>query len=309
MAQTDPLTMLQFIEMLLKHGNYTKAAKSLYISQPYLTQVIKKCEKELGIEIIDRQTTPLQLTEAGRIYYHYLNRLLSEQNRFKKELETFTLPEKTIIKVGILSSLGTYLLPLFLSDYLTHCPSVQIELIEDVPRKNEQRLLNNQIDFLIGQNPETLSSQLMTYERGPHGYYALIPESSRLYQKGIRFVESTTLSLQTILQEKLILTAQGSAIRQQIDYLIQKFAIKPEIVLESTNIFTLVNLAQKNLGVTLLPESIPVPETDGNYNICKLALEDVSLNYFIAHSNNRIISKVEQKFIDCFLASIQKELE
>lgn len=309
MAKIDPLTMLQFLEMLSKHGSYTKAAKSLYISQPYLTQVIQKKERELGVEIIDRQTTPLQLTEAGRLYYHYLNRLLNEQNQFNKALKVFTLPEKTIIKVGILSSLGTYLLPLFLPTYLAQYPDIQIELVEDIPCRNEERLLQHQIDFLIGQNPETLSPQLTTYECGPHGYYALIPESSTLYQEGIDFVDPTSLSLQKILNEKLLLTTQGSAIRQQMDYLIQKFAIHPNIVLESNNIFTLVNLAQHNLGVTLFPESIPLPETPGNYNLCKLSLEDVSLKYFIAHLSDRNLNQIEKALIHHFLTHLQADLK
>ncbi|MGM0125968.1 hypothetical protein IGI37_003369 [Enterococcus sp. AZ194] len=309
MGQTDSLTMLQFIEMLVKHGNYTKAAKSLYISQPYLTQVIKKKEKELGVEIIDRQTTPLQLTEAGRIYYHYLNRLLNEQNRFKKKLDTYTSPEKTILKVGVLSSLGTYLLPLFLPEFLSQHPQVKVELVEDVPHKNEIRTINSQLDFFIGQNPETLSPQLTAHERGPHGYYAIIPESSKLYQKGVRFVNNSTISLEDLLNEKLILTIHGSAIRHQIDYLIQKFSIQPEVVLESNNIFTIAKLAQENLGVTFLPESVQVHETGGNYNICRLSQEDVSLNYFIAHLNNRALSETEQAFMNGFLTNIQKRLD
>ena len=61
----DSANMLYYLDILLKHGNFTKAAKDLYISQPYLTQLIKRTEKELDITIINRQTSPLQLTEAG----------------------------------------------------------------------------------------------------------------------------------------------------------------------------------------------------------------------------------------------------
>lgn len=309
MTQTDSLTMLQFIEMLLKHGNYTKAAKSLYISQPYLTQVIKKKEKELGVELIDRQATPLQLTDAGRIYYHYLTTLLAEQNQFKKRLEAYTSPEKIILKVGILSSLGTYLLPLFLPEFLKLYPQVQIELIEDVPHKNEKRILNSRLDFFVGQNPETLPPQLTAYERGSHGYYAIIPESSKLYKKNVRFVDSSSLSLNQLLQENLILTLHGSAIRHQIDYLIQKFAIQPKIILESNNIFTIGKLAQENLGVTFLPDSVQIHENGGNYNICKLSLQDVSLNYFIAHLNSKPINDIEKAFIDLFLNAVEKSIK
>ena len=56
MSLKDSHLMLQYIDTLLKYNNYTKAAKDLFISQPYLTQAIKKVEQELGTAIIIRQS-------------------------------------------------------------------------------------------------------------------------------------------------------------------------------------------------------------------------------------------------------------
>lgn len=77
---------LQYIDALLKHGNFTKAAKDLYISQPYLTQTIKKIEKELGTEIINRKSPQLQLTDAGKIYYQYLETIEEEGDFLNKKI-------------------------------------------------------------------------------------------------------------------------------------------------------------------------------------------------------------------------------
>jgi Transcriptional regulator len=96
MPKTDSLNMLRFLDTLLKHGNYTKAAKDLYISQPYLTQTIQSAEKELGIEIINRKSSPLQLTDAGRIYYQYLNSLETEKAIFKNKFSSTLLPIKRL---------------------------------------------------------------------------------------------------------------------------------------------------------------------------------------------------------------------
>lgn len=309
MSQQDSLTMLQFIDMLLKQGNFTKAAKSLYISQPYLTQVIKRKEAELGVDIIDRQSRPFQLTNAGQIYHRYLITQLDQENQLKKQLETYVTKEKTPLKIGVLASLGTYLLPLFLPNFLITYPAIQVQLIEDVPTQNEKRLLNGEIDFLIGQNPETLSPQITTYERGKHGYYAVIPESSTLYQPTLRYLSPHSFSVKDLLQEPLILTFHGSAIRQQIDYLIQKFQIQPTILLESNNIFTIARLAQNNMGITFLPDSVPLEENGGNYNIYRLPLEDISLNYFIAHLASKELTKMEQDLIHQFLDAVQTALE
>lgn len=86
MALKDSHLMLQYLDTLLKHSNYTKAAKDLYISQPYLTQTVKRAEQELGTPIINRQPGHFQLTEAGKIYYQYLETLETESAKLKSRL-------------------------------------------------------------------------------------------------------------------------------------------------------------------------------------------------------------------------------
>lgn len=72
MAQLYSQQTLHYLDILLKHGNFTKAAKDLYVSQPHLTQTIKRIETELGAKIINRDVIPLQLTAAGKVYHQYL---------------------------------------------------------------------------------------------------------------------------------------------------------------------------------------------------------------------------------------------
>ena len=71
----DPEALLHYLDVLLKENNFTKAARELYISQPYLTQLIKRIEKRLGTQIINRDHVPFSLTEAGMIYYKYLENI------------------------------------------------------------------------------------------------------------------------------------------------------------------------------------------------------------------------------------------
>lgn len=305
MAKINSLIMLQYIDVLLKHGNYTKAAQNLYISQSYLTQTIKKIENELGIEIINRQTTPLQLTEAGKIYYDYLASLVDKQDSFRKKIQKYTNTDYTVIQIGVLPSLGTYLLPLFLPDFLQKYPNIKIELHEYIPKNSEEKTESKILDFYIGQNSETISHNLISHTCGKHCYYALIPESSKLHQKDPSIMECNHKFMKNLLQEKLILTSHGSAIRQQIEYLIQKYKIQPNIMLESSNIFTLVELAKKGLGVTFIPESVNICKktNDEEYNLIPLPLELISLSYFIAYSANKTLSIIEKELINLFISS------
>ena len=82
MAQLYSQQTLHYLDILLKHGNFTKAAKDLYVSQPHLTQTIKRIEIELGAKIINRDVTPLQLTAAGKVYHQYLMTAEIERKSF-----------------------------------------------------------------------------------------------------------------------------------------------------------------------------------------------------------------------------------
>ncbi|MFC4696820.1 LysR family transcriptional regulator [Enterococcus aquimarinus] len=304
----DSANMLYYLDILLKHGNFTKAAKDLYISQPYLTQLIKRTEKELDITIINRQTSPLQLTEAGRLYYQYLYTLEAEQDKFRKKISQYSSNEQQVLRLGVLSSLGTFLIPLFLPDFVQKHPNIKVELHEDTPAKNEEKLLSGEIDFFIGQNPETISPNLTIHPYGKHRYYAVIPKSSPFYQAKTFLLEENSLSIKQLLKEKLILTTRGSAIRKQIDYLIQQHKIDPTIVLESNNIFTVVELAINNAGITFIPESIKVNPQPDKFNLYPIPLKLLSLDYFIAHQATRTLIAEENAFIQLFLTNLAKDI-
>lgn len=308
MPKTDSINMLRFLDVLLKHGNFTRAAKDLYISQPYLTQTIKGVEKELGIQIINRETTPLELTAAGRVYYQYLTTLENKKDQFHKQISQYTAPTHQVIRLGVLASLGYYLLPLVLPDFLKVHPEIRIELTEDISERNEQRLLHGELDFLIGQNPETIAPGLEIFDRGQDSYYAIIPSTSPYYQHDQDFINPGTIDISALLREPLVLSPRGSSIRRQVDYLLQKYNVTPNVAVESANIFTVTKLVEKGVGVTLLPSSVAIRPNATQYNLYPLPVSLISLNYFIALKADRALSKKEQDFVTIFLTNLETSL-
>lgn len=121
----NPEELQHFLDVLLKESNFTRAAKELYISQPYLTQLIGRIEKKLGTKIINRDERPYTLTPAGLIYYQYLENVSYNKQQLGRKLEAYTHPDQQIIKIGILESLATYLLPEILPQFLQEKPQRQ----------------------------------------------------------------------------------------------------------------------------------------------------------------------------------------
>lgn len=118
MDKNFPPKMIKYLDSIIEHGTFTKAAQALYISQPYLTQSIQKIEENLGITIVDRNHKPLRLTKAGQLYHQHLHNLMNQVKRMERELLLYSQPSEETITIGILPSLGNYLLPLLLPDFM-----------------------------------------------------------------------------------------------------------------------------------------------------------------------------------------------
>lgn len=293
--------ILYYIDAILKYSNYGKAAKSLYISQPHLTQVIKRVESQLNCELISRNKLPYRLTEQGKIYYQYLTSIENNYAKLLREISAVSDIDSTVIKIGVLPSLGTYLLPLFLPRFLDMHPNCRIELSEALPEKNEKLTQNGELDFWIGQNSRNISPNLNSINWGRHRYRAIIPRCCDLYQKDVAIIPEGTIDINKILCQKLILTSKGSAIRKQIDQLLSLHKVEPKIIMESTEIYTIRNLATSNLGLTFIPESIDVKECPSEYNIYEIPIDELSIDYFIAYHSEKKLTNIDKDLIDAFL--------
>ena len=301
----DSTMMLQYLDMLIKHGTFTRAAKELSISQPYLTQTIKKIETNLGKEIINREAKPLLLTEVGQLYYQYLTSIEIEQDHFFRKLSNMSYTDSKVISIGVLPTLGNFLLPKFLPDFSKKYPHIRIDIQERFPKINEDQALKENIDFFIGQNAETASPDLITKSSDIMSYVAIIPESSPLYLPEKKELSPNDLDIRDILRQPILLTSIGSVIRRQIDILLNLHNIIPDIILESSSIFTVTELARKGIGVTLAPQGI-INMANDHFNLYPLDRDLISISYFIGYSNKKELTPEEADLVDFFINSISE---
>ncbi|WP_338207042.1 LysR family transcriptional regulator [Lactobacillus juensis] len=296
----NPETVLHFIDVLLKESNFTRAAGELYISQPYLTQLIKRVERKLGTEIIDRETIPFTLTQAGVIYYNYLETKITNKQRLEEQLTPYVSPDQELIRIGVLESLGTFLLPELLPNFMLENPNIKIQLAENSPRVSEAHLLHEQIDCYLGQTPESLNQGLDFYVNGGENYFVIISPRSKYFKKGRFILEPNEYNIEDILQEPFVVSSNSSAIRHQVNGIFQKFHIKPNIILESSSIITATNLAIKGVGLTISAASIIKRMAQTPINLLPVDHNLIQIKYFIAVKHGQKINPGLQNLISAF---------
>ena len=74
---------MEYVYEVYKEKSFSKAAASLFISQPSLSANVKRIEKRIGCPIFDRSTKPLQLTECGRKYIESVEQIMEIEKNFR----------------------------------------------------------------------------------------------------------------------------------------------------------------------------------------------------------------------------------
>ena len=290
--------IVRYLEALITEGTFTQAAKSLYISQPYLSKYITKLEEELKTSLVDRTHNPIELSYSGERYLLYMKSIQEQYDDMLNELSLITNLKKGRLRIGVQPLMGTFLLPMILPSFHEQYSEIEFKILEQSPKLTEQDIQESKLDFYLGlmpNNDDSLSSIVLTEDR----WCVIVPKTSTLYQSGLKKIAPFPYPLSILKNEKYVLTNQESGIRRQTNEFFKKLSIKATIVLESKNIFTASALARKGMGLTFLPESaLSEIESFHHYNVFYIDPKIICVRYFIAYKKNKALSTLDLTFID-----------
>lgn len=141
----------QFIYVLevAKTSSITMAAENLNLTQPALSKYLKKIETELGIELFDRSTAPISLTDAGYRYVEAARRILDANYQLSKQLDQIRNNQNTEINIGISPSRAPYLLPVVMKKFLQTHRSIHVIFDECTTADMNSKLAHGNLDLII----------------------------------------------------------------------------------------------------------------------------------------------------------------
>src|SRR5689334_20906248 len=105
------LRQLRYFMAVAETNHFRRAAESLHVSQPTLSQQIHQLEKELGMTLFDRIKKRVRLTVAGETFRHHIQRVLHELDEAKVALLELDGLKRGKLYVGAVQTLNTYLIP------------------------------------------------------------------------------------------------------------------------------------------------------------------------------------------------------
>lgn len=249
------------------HRSFTKAAEHSYQSQPSLSKAVKKLEEKLNVELFDRTTRRLQMTDAGRIVYRQGQQALASLKELPILLEELSEGATGEIKIGIPPLIGTLFFPQIARTFRTQYPNVKLELYEQGAKIIEQLVIEGKIDVgLI----------VLPVDQAIFNTYSFIDDEFVLYIHCEHpLAKRPSVHLSELQEESFIIFAKDFALHHYIINACKEEGFTPSIAYESSQWDLILELVASNLGVTLLPKS--VFDKQNNPSIKMIPLETPSL--------------------------------
>jgi len=146
-------TDLEYFLEVSKTLNISRAAERIGISQPTLTQSIRKLESSVGAELLIRTRTGVRLTKAGQRISGQVLSLLENWASLQKEAQQDEHELQGRFRLGVHPSVARYVLPQFFKELSRRAPRIEIELSHDLSRHITDSVINFQADMGFVINP------------------------------------------------------------------------------------------------------------------------------------------------------------
>ena len=147
------LRHVRYFDAVAETLNFTRAAERLHVTQSTLSHQIKQMEDELGVELFDRSTKKVRMTEAGEILRSYMTPALEQIDRGVQALRSNPETLTGSIRLGTTSSFNTRMVPLCVSIFLHHYPGIQVTVEELSAGMIAKRLASGHLDLAVSYRP------------------------------------------------------------------------------------------------------------------------------------------------------------
>ncbi len=251
----------EYISTLARVLNFTRAAEELGISQPTLSQFVKKLETEIGTELFLRNGSDVRLTEAGRIYLRYGLQMICLRHGMEQELTDIAEYRKGEIRMALSPCRCDTIMPPIVARFREKYPGIKVSICESLAGDLLRGIDHD--DFIIGVTPRPQDAS----------NYTCIPVLCEEIIVGVpkggavdRAISHRAIAMENRLFPAVdfawlggadfIVMQEWQVMQKQLISLCEACRIQVNPVVECTNNRTMITMVQQGIGCTLLPSSI-----------------------------------------------------
>ena len=247
------LQQLRILKAVATEKNFTKAAEVLYLSQPSLSKQIKTLEKNLDILLINRENNKISLTENGKVFLQYSERILALCEESCRALIDLKNGDRGNLTVGASQTIGTYLMPRVLALFAQNYPQIDLKVQVNSTRLIANNVLNREIDIAVvgGEIPNELKKNLSIK-------HFVEDELSLIISKSHPFAKKKKINKENLYYLNFITLNSNSTIRKFIDNILIQNGIETKqlkIIMQFNSIEGIKTAVSLGLGAAFVSSS------------------------------------------------------
>lgn len=247
------LSQLRAFVAVAEHRHFGAAATSLDVSQPTLSQALAALENGLGLQLIERSTRRVLVTEAGRRLLPQAIATLDAADRFLSAANGDTLGG--VLRMGIIPTVAPYLLPALLPTLRRRLPALTPRIVEDRTARLLDELRTGSLDVAVLALPADVPG-VVEIPLYAEDFVVVVPAGHELAGR----TDLAPAALDTL---PILLLDEGHCLRAQTLELCRSAEIRPGAAgdTRAASLSTVVQCVAGGLGVTLIPEMAVAAET------------------------------------------------
>lgn len=241
------LHQLRYFVTVVRDGTFTRAAERLYITQPSLSEQIRKLETELGSPLFQRLGRKLALTSAGESFLPHAEKVMFEVEQARARVQEVRGLRRGRLSMGVLPSAAARLLPKFLAEFRHQHPGVEVTLREENDSiEFEQMVHDGVLDLAIVRLPVQRRTDLEVEFLVREPMVMVAPLGHRLGDK-------RSVALSELATEPFVTMKPGHGLRECLHRFCRQAGFEPHIVFEAGHLGSVMGLVLAGVGITVVP--------------------------------------------------------
>jgi LysR family hydrogen peroxide-inducible transcriptional activator len=233
--------------VLADTGNFSRAAELCHVTQSTLSTGLKEMEARLGVQVAERSTHSVLMTQVGRDLAERARDILARTGDFEARARTEAEAGVTTLRFGAIPTIGPFLLPRALPMIRAAHPQLQVYLREELTEPLVAGLMDGRLDLILVALPHDLPPQVVTHPLFEDGYCLATPRSHPL--ANLELIEGADLA-----DRDLLLLERGHCLQQHALSSMPGVSLSENSTFSATSLPTLISMVEEGLGITLLPD-------------------------------------------------------
>lgn len=298
---------IEYFMAVLETGSLTAAASRLFISQPALSQSIKKLENELGVELFFRDNNTLRITAAGEVFAREGMRLLERRDDLIKKVRDAGNVEFGRLRIALTPLYAQVFFSQIYSTFHSLYPTVEVEVFEAQGEEQEQMLLNRSIDlgfFASASTSPSIQCDPVYHER----MVLLVPADSKINEIG--YIDESSgmpfIDLEKVANEDFVgFLEKRSSLSHKVQAICEEHGFVPRLTYRSSYSPVIRSFVASGFGVGLVSYmtiyGLDLHSERIHVNYYNITGKQAERSYYCARVKDGYVSKAADAFYETCL--------